>query len=331
MSNKTPAVTVIDLGDPANVNVGLELMQQDVMQLESTRFKGRQVIVRLDGGILAYYTTNLRVRTRSTLHKHLLGYVTFGPSATGSVNGLPLRPDLMLAVPPSQEVGFVAEPGYESVTFLLQPEDIATHLAIRDRDRSFQAPSTVQALSIANSIEGGLFAWGKRLVDAAIVQPELFNEGMAQRSAAQIDLMEALLSTLTTTSPRKPVRSERTKQGQSAIVRLAERYALENTADRLFVTDLCRVADVSERTLEYAFRTVMGMSPVAYLTRLRLHRVRQALLAAKPGTTTVTTEALNWGFWHFGEFSRTYKECFAELPSDTLRAASGGASGGASS
>jgi AraC-like DNA-binding protein len=29
--------------------------------------------------------------------------------------------------------------------------------------------------------------------------------------------------------------------------------------------------------------------------------------------------ALNWGFWHFGEFSRAYKDCFGELPSVTLR------------
>jgi transcriptional regulator GlxA family with amidase domain len=63
----------------------------------------------------------------------------------------------------------------------------------------------------------------------------------------------------------------------------------------------------------------MGLSPVTYLIRLRLHRVRQALLAANEGTTTVSTEALNWGFWHFGEFSRAYRECFGELPSDTLR------------
>jgi AraC family ethanolamine operon transcriptional activator len=58
---------------------------------------------------------------------------------------------------------------------------------------------------------------------------------------------------------------------------------------------------------------------VAYLTRLRLHRVRHALLAATPGSTTVSTEALNWGFWHFGEFSRAYSDCFGELPSATLR------------
>jgi hypothetical protein len=33
----------------------------------------------------------------------------------------------------------------------------------------------------------------------------------------------------------------------------------------------------------------------------------------------VTAEALRWGFWHFGDFSRAYKDCFGELPSDTLR------------
>ena len=85
------------------------------------------------------------------------------------------------------------------------------------------------------------------------------------------------------------------------------------------MTDLCQAAGVSERTLQYAFKEVMGMTPVAYLTRLRLHRVRQALRAATHCTTTVTAEALRWGFWYFGDFSRAYRECFSELPSDTLR------------
>ena len=85
------------------------------------------------------------------------------------------------------------------------------------------------------------------------------------------------------------------------------------------MTDLCRAAGVSERALEYAFKEVMGLTPVAYLTRLRLHRVRQALLAGTHGSTTVSAVALDWGFWHFGEFSRAYKDCFGELPSDTLR------------
>ena len=36
-------------------------------------------------------------------------------------------------------------------------------------------------------------------------------------------------------------------------------------------------------------------------------------------TTTAAAAAVEWGFWHFGEFSRAYKECFGELPSETLR------------
>jgi transcriptional regulator GlxA family with amidase domain len=87
----------------------------------------------------------------------------------------------------------------------------------------------------------------------------------------------------------------------------------------VYLTDLCKAAGVGERTLEYAFKAVMGMAPMTYLTRLRLHRVREALLSAPRGSTTVTAEALNWGFWHLGEFSRAYKDCFGESPSATLR------------
>jgi transcriptional regulator GlxA family with amidase domain len=102
-------------------------------------------------------------------------------------------------------------------------------------------------------------------------------------------------------------------------VKTAEDYALSRVGDDLYVTDLCKAAAVSERTLEYAFKEILGLAPVTYLTRRRLHRVRQALLAANHGSTTVSTEALNWGFWHFGDFSHVYKDCFGELPSDTLR------------
>ena len=78
---------------------------------------------------------------------------------------------------------------------------------------------------------------------------------------------------------------------------------------------------MSDRTLEYALKDIMGMTPVASLTRARLHRVRQALQAATPGSTTVSVEALNGGIWHFGEFARASRDCLDELPSKTLRPA----------
>ncbi|MCG8516585.1 MAG: helix-turn-helix domain-containing protein [Pseudomonadales bacterium] len=91
------------------------------------------------------------------------------------------------------------------------------------------------------------------------------------------------------------------------------------------VADLCAVTGVSERTLQYAFRSAMQLPPVAYLRTLRLNRVRADLLAAKPSHTTVTGSAMHWGFIHLGEFSRDYRRLFGERPSQTLARSSIGA------
>jgi transcriptional regulator GlxA family with amidase domain len=163
------------------------------------------------------------------------------------------------------------------------------------------------------------FTRGKRLVTAAERRPELFNDRREMRVTAQVELLEALLAALGATTDFKPPRQDGTRSAQSRLVKRAEDFALARMSERLYVTDLCTAAGVSERSLEYAFKDIMGMTPVAYLTRVRLHRVRQALLAAAPGSTTVSAEALNGGFWHFGEFSRAYRDCFGELPSATLR------------
>jgi AraC-like DNA-binding protein len=314
-----PAVTVVDISDPTEANTGVELLDLDAVQLQSMPLRVRRVIVRLVSTAVVFHSTNLRVRTRTSVRKGLLGYVTFGPQAHGTVNGLPVRPGVMLAAEPQAETTFVADGGWESITFLLPPDDIRAHLTARQRESEFHLPKGVEPLRVDAERVRGLFEWGKLLVDTALQQPTLFDEQAKERVAAQDELLETLLSTLRVADDFESTRSDRTRQAQGLIVKTAEDYAMVQTRERLYVTDLCKVAAVSERTLEYAFKEIMGMTPVNYLTRLRLHRVRQALLAATPGSTTVTTEALNGGFWHFGEFSRAYKECFGERPSETLR------------
>jgi AraC family ethanolamine operon transcriptional activator len=314
-----PAVTVVEITDPATAGAGIELVDLDAMQLQSMPLRARRVIVRLESATVMFHSTNLRLRTRTRVLNGLQAYVTFGPQTNAMANGLPLRPDVMLVAAPESEVQFVTNAGYESIAFLLPPEDIQTHLTARQRDLDIRSPQGMETLQMKAGKVRALFGWGKRLVDTAARQPDLFNERRDERVAAHVELLETLLATLRETDSFAADRSDRTRRAQSRIVKIAEDCALSNPGDRLFVTDLCRAAAVSERTLENAFREVMGLTPMAYLVRLRLHRVRQSLLAGTQGTTTVSTEALNWGFWHFGEFARAYKDCFGELPSDTLR------------
>jgi AraC-like DNA-binding protein len=314
----SPAVIVTEISDPASADAGLELLELDAVQLESRPLRARRVLVRLGAASVLFHASNQRLRTSTSVNKGLLGYVTFGPQARGTVNGVPVRPGMLLAAAPESEARFVVEPGWESVTFLLPPEEIRRHRTVRQWEAELRLPKGLETLQASEALVCGLFDWGKRLVETAVEQPALFNKREDERIAARVELTDSILATLRQASDLVPGRGDRTRRSRSQIVKRAEEHALARNGANLCISDLCRAAGVSERTLEYAFKEVLGLTPVAYLTRLRLHWVRKALLMATPGSTTISAEALNWGFWHFGEFSRAYRECFGELPSETL-------------
>ena len=312
------AVTVVEISDPTAVGETFEVIEQDVMQLKSSPLRVRRVVVRLGGSVLLFQSTNLPVRTRTRLQSGFVAYVAFGPRAAGTLNGLAIGPGRVLVSASGVEVEFVVEGGYESVSLLVPPDDIRAHLRGRHREDEFRLPDGVELLQLCPAAAQGLYGLGRRLADVAARQPEVFDVPQTQ-AAAQIELLETLLATLGSVAHLESAPRDLTRQSHGRLVQVTEDYALAHTAERLYVTALCEAAGVSERTLQYAFQEVMGMTPVAYLTRLRLHRVRQALRAATHRSTTVTAEALQWGFWHFGDFSRAYKACFGELPSVTLR------------
>ena len=91
------------------------------------------------------------------------------------------------------------------------------------------------------------------------------------------------------------------------------------------LADLCAIAGVGERTLEYAFGEQLGLPPSRYVRLRRLNHVRRELRAGDPETTRVTDVAMRWGFWQLGRFATEYRALFGELPSETLaRAARSG-------
>jgi AraC family ethanolamine operon transcriptional activator len=167
--------------------------------------------------------------------------------------------------------------GYESVSFFLPPDDIRAHLRGRHREGEFCVPRGVELLTPSADAAHDLYRWGRRLTDMAARQQQVFDMPQAQ-SAAQVELLENLFTTLRSAVQVELPPHDLTRQGHSWVVQIAEDYALLHASEHLYVTDLCEAAGVSERTLEYAFKELMGMTPVAYLTRLRLHRVRQTLL-----------------------------------------------------
>jgi len=103
-------------------------------------------------------------------------------------------------------------------------------------------------------------------------------------------------------------------------VKKVEDYISARAEDDIRVEDLVAVAGVSARTLFDKFRRARGTSPMQFLRRVRLDRVRAELLRGEPGVS-VTDIALRWNFDQLGRFAQYYRTAFGETPSQTLRRA----------
>ncbi|WLH12876.1 helix-turn-helix transcriptional regulator [Pseudomonas hefeiensis] len=84
------------------------------------------------------------------------------------------------------------------------------------------------------------------------------------------------------------------------------------------LSDLCRHASISERTLRSIFKEVFGIGPNRYLHIRRLHLVRAALSVANANTTSVSDIASRFGFSDSGRMASDYRRLFGEYPRQTL-------------
>jgi transcriptional regulator GlxA family with amidase domain len=86
------------------------------------------------------------------------------------------------------------------------------------------------------------------------------------------------------------------------------------------VADLALVVGTSARSLQAAFAENLGLSPMAYLRRVRLARAHEDLQAAvSGGGQSVADIAFRWGFGHVPRFAAAYRERYGVPPSQTLR------------
>ena len=139
------------------------------------------------------------------------------------------------------------------------------------------------------------------------------------RSAAAMEraLLNLLLDCLAEQHPS--VDREAGDLSARQIARIEE-WLEAHFADPIGVEDMARVAGVSVRALQAAYRRARGCTPTQAILRRRLDHARMALSTA-PADTTVSDVAMEAGFFHFGRFSVRYREAFGESPSETLAAA----------
>jgi AraC-like DNA-binding protein len=97
----------------------------------------------------------------------------------------------------------------------------------------------------------------------------------------------------------------------------ALRYVEQQLANDIALADIAKAAYCSPRTLARVFKQAGEVSPMQYVHKLRLERVRADLLSPLARGQNVAEIAFAWGYRHLGEFNRQYRAAFGETPSQT--------------
>ena len=312
-------MSVARFTDPTTARGSIEVLDQDVVNLARETFEVKRVTVPLEECCLIYTRCDAALRTRTIVHEEFDVCSILGPQARGSIDGSKLHPYALIAAGPGTQAELIVDGDFESVALLVPPQVLRKHLVLRRKKAGFVIPKDHELWHPTAEAGRDHFELGARIAEAAENAPGIFNDNHWARQGAQVEFMDSLIATIESCNPDESVDTDKKGRSYSRIVRTCEDYTLSLEDRRPYLSELCAAANVSERTLQYAFHDIMGMSPLTYLHRLRLHRARDELRKAKGSSTTVTDVAMNWGFWHFGEFSRAYRNCFGELPSRTLK------------
>lgn len=299
--------------DLDELNHGISGSDLEVIQLDPGDLEVR--LVNFDIGEMSIdrgsVNRNLRVKGGLDANRYAVGL--FHPGARARLNGNTVHTNTLLFYTPGLELDGHLQEGYGWTSLIIPATWIESILqAARNPDFLTSKAGCKNLLPDPGKLRA-LWVTTDAII-ASMLQPELSEKGATILSLDVRNTLGAVLGDFDTPT-RKTVC--RTMSHYRAAQR-AERYMRERVSENLSIDDICVKLGFSRRYLEYAFADAFGTSPSRYFRVLRLHQVRRRLRNPASGTS-VTSEAMRYGFTHLGLFSTQYRALFGESPSSTLR------------
>ena len=157
----------------------------------------------------------------------------------------------------------------------------------------------------------------EELILACANQLMKFSELADELSSLRImePLEQSIISLLATLVGVDPAALNPGKQNniQPSYVQIALSYMEANLTNQLSLSDLCKACNVSSRTLQVSFQSVMESTPLQVLQELRFNRLKGLLSQGMD----VKSACESVGLQHSGRISAKYKQMYGELPSHT--------------
>lgn len=265
-----------------------------------------------------FFCPNRTIRLVGTPPEGMWTLVLSAPDAPAWLLGRQsVSPNAITIYRPGYDFDCHFQPGHELYSFSLSPETLYNLCDCVD------VPKLVDILMKQDVIECAparkMELWQRATYRNHILNGLSSTEGHADLSVwhdFELNLIREILIAL---AEGKSIRSTKRYESRSRIFKEIDKNMETNPFRVLSVSDICRIAQVSERTLQYNFRKMIGITPKKYLRAMRLNRVRKDLCTTIPDGSNISDIANRWGFWHMGQFASDYHQLFGELPSETVK------------
>jgi AraC-type DNA-binding domain-containing proteins len=233
-------------------------------------------------------------------------------------HAIPLAADTAFAIMADRECDFRLGAGTQA-SFIVMPAD-ALQASMGSIDPVAIEPLLLpRLLNVSNaSASGSLRETYRRLRQHVMLRAERGDKGS---QAEPLDLDGVIESHLAAclASPRHDFPScTRGQRRHYLIVRRTEQFMRINLRNDIYVDQMCFAAEISERALRYAFDDLLGVSPMRYLSMLRLCTACKSLALSDISRRSVKSVAMNCGFHDLSRFAENYRRMFGEPPHTTL-------------
>jgi AraC family ethanolamine operon transcriptional activator len=307
-------------GDFDQLSAALSGWQLDWRQLEAGGLRASSAQLASSETLLTHVSFNRRFLQRGATPPGMrtFGFVHPGLEPRVVAWGQPMYSSSILPFPESYEA--TSSAGYSAHTIAVREDAIREAAAEVDRERELELVLRMNSPIACRPAE---FRALCEAADAVVFGTgEISTSAQAAALEEELDhaLPRLLVRALTSHGPGSSLEPAVPRGDRRAVARRARAFIEEHAEEPPTIQEICRNVGASRRTLEYAMREQIGVSPKTYLQATRLQGVRRDLAEAVPGTR-VADVAGAWGFWHMGQFARDYRHWFGELPSATLAAA----------
>ncbi|MEZ6145189.1 MAG: helix-turn-helix domain-containing protein [Planctomycetaceae bacterium] len=277
----------------------------EVVQLGPGQMSGLLAHCDLGCSSLHLNQLSLPARGRGVLSVDRWTFVVFPERVQGCFNSVPLSSEIVLAYPPGTEFQGTVTSAFHDWVFTVDLDELSqTYAKLFQRELSFRSRG-FQLLRPAPATTQQLRELASHTLDRSRQSPQLLVD-----AKVRVHLHERLLELLAASVHSAAQIEHRpcaVQMSRWQVVRRAEDYMRECADQPISLTTLCMHTHTSERSLRRAFHDVLGVSPINYLTALRMNRVRTELEHASQRSETVASVATRWEFTHLGRFARDYQ------------------------